>query len=160
MYPPLFAVDQTLHWANPPGPRDSSTLDPSAYTGPVPEVTHLHGGHTDEESDGYPEAWFLPAASNIPAGYAKVGSWYDYFKDQFYTKHGVLWEPGTATYQYTNDQEATTLWFHAHSLGMTRVNMYAGLAGLYLLRGGPSDAVGGLLPGAVPGSAPTATPGP
>ena len=61
--PPLFAVDQTLHWANPPGPRDTATSDPSRYTGPVPEVTHLHGGHTDEESDGYPEAWFLTDGS-------------------------------------------------------------------------------------------------
>ena len=37
-------------------------------------TTHLHGAHTYEDSDGYPEAWTLPAARNIPAGYATV-SW-------------------------------------------------------------------------------------
>jgi spore coat protein A len=55
----LLPVDPTLHWANPPGPRDerptfSST--PGRYTGPVPITTHLHGGHNAEESDGYAEA--------------------------------------------------------------------------------------------------------
>ena len=63
--PHLLSVDPTLHWANPPGgiagrdtrPTFSST--PGPYTGPVPLVTHLHGGHSAQESDGYAEAWFL-----------------------------------------------------------------------------------------------------
>jgi hypothetical protein len=58
--PHLLPVDQTLHWANPPGGpsgTDSHGTDPTRYTGPVPIVTHLHGGHSFEESDGYPEAW-------------------------------------------------------------------------------------------------------
>lgn len=33
-----------------------------------------------------------------------------------------------------NDQPASTLWYHDHSLGVTRLNVYAGLAGFYLLR--------------------------
>ena len=67
--PHLLPVDQTLHWANPPGGaqgRDRHGDDQSPYGGPVPIVTHLHGGHSAEWSDGYPEAWFLPAARNIP----------------------------------------------------------------------------------------------
>ena len=36
------------------------------YTGPVPIVTHVHGAHTTEDSDGYPEAWYLPAADEHP----------------------------------------------------------------------------------------------
>ncbi|HEY6876442.1 MAG TPA: multicopper oxidase domain-containing protein, partial [Polyangiales bacterium] len=35
---------------------------------------------------------------------------------------------------YTNRQEATALWYHDHTMGMTRINCYAGLAGVYLLR--------------------------
>ena len=141
--PPLFRVDQTLHWANP------GKTDPSAqpYLGPVPDVTHLHGAHADEESDGYPEMWFLPNAYNLPSGFSKVGPAYAYFAEKFRQKYGVRWEPGTAVSQYRNDQEATALWFHAHTLGITRLNMYAGLAGMYFLRGGPSDQVGGVLPG-------------
>ena len=47
---------------------------PDAYTGPVPMVTHVHGAvGVGDESDGYAEAWYLPAATNIPAGYATEG---------------------------------------------------------------------------------------
>src|SRR6266545_6277627 len=48
--PHLLPVDQTLHWANPPagpGNTDSRGTDPTRYTGPVPIVTHLHGGPSD-----------------------------------------------------------------------------------------------------------------
>lgn len=144
--PHILPVDQTLHWANPPGPRDQSTTNPALYTGPVPLVPHVHGGHTGEESDGYPEAWFLPNATNIPAGYINRGSFYDPFKAEAAAKYGVTWEPGTATFQYTNDQRANTMWFHDHTLGLVRQNVYAGPVGFYLLRGGPGDQVGGVLP--------------
>jgi FtsP/CotA-like multicopper oxidase with cupredoxin domain len=40
----------------------------------------------------------------------------------------------TKTYTYANDQQATTLWYHDHALSITRLNVYAGLAGFYLLR--------------------------
>jgi spore coat protein A len=154
--PHLLAVDPTLHWANPPGglagrdSRPSFTNTPSAYTGPVPIVTHLHGGHTSQESDGFTEAWYLPTATNIPAGFATEGSEYDTFKIQFLNQWGAAWEPGTAVFQYANDQRASTLWYHDHTLGMTRLNVYAGPAGFYLLRGGPDDAVLGTLPGPAP----------
>ena len=35
---------------------------------------------------------------------------------------------------YPNTQEGATLWFHDHALGVTRLNVYAGLAGFYFLR--------------------------
>jgi FtsP/CotA-like multicopper oxidase with cupredoxin domain len=155
--PHLLPVDPTLHWANPVGGisgrdmRPTFTSPPHPYTGPVPLVTHLHGGHSAEESDGYPEAWYLPDANNIPAGYATVGSFYDEFKLTFDGKVGVTWDPGTAVFQYGNDQRASTLWFHDHTLGMTRLNVYAGPAGFYLLRGGSSDLPDGILPGPAPG---------
>jgi len=37
-------------------------------------------------------------------------------------------------YYYANEQPPATLWYHDHSLGITRLNVYAGLAGFYLLR--------------------------
>jgi bilirubin oxidase len=144
----LLPIDQTLHWANPTTGPDLAGLDPTRYLGPVPMVPHLHGAHVTQESDGYPEAWFLPAASNIPAGYAAVGSRYDQFKSEAEMAYGQTWEPGTAVYQYPNDQRAATLWFHDHSLGMTRANVYAGPAGFYLIRGGPDDLASGLPAGA------------
>jgi spore coat protein A len=151
--PHLLPVDQTLHWANPPGGpsgTDSHGSDPTPYTGPVPIVTHLHGGHSGEESDGFTEAWYLPAARNIPAGFARVGSFYERFRAEAQRLYGQAWTPGSAVFQYDNDQRAATMWYHDHTLGMTRSNVYAGPAGFYLLRGGPADAVVGTLPGPAP----------
>jgi len=149
--PHLFAIDQTLHWANPVGPRDFHGMDPNPYTGPVPMVTHVHGAHVDEESDGYPEAWWLPAAKDIPP-YIQftTGTYYDQYKAIAEAKYGQTWDPGSAVYQYRNDQRAATLWYHDHSLGMTRLNVYAGPAGFYNLRGGSSDLPDGILPGPAP----------
>jgi bilirubin oxidase len=151
--PHLLPVDQTLHWANPPGGvtgRDMHGIDPKPYRGPVPIVTHLHGHHSTDESDGFPEAWYLPAARNIPRGFATAGTWYDYFRRKFGATWGGDWEPGSATFGYANAQRATTLWYHDHSLGMTRVNLYAGPVGFYLIRGGPHDLPPGVLPGPAP----------
>jgi bilirubin oxidase len=155
--PHILPVDPTLHWANPSGGasgrdmRPGFASTPGPYTGPVPIVTHLHGGHSAQESDGYAEAWYLPAAINIPDGFAKEGTWYDFFKSEFSNKFGQDWQLGTATFQYQNDQRAGTLWYHDHTLGMTRLNVYAGPAGFYLLRRGPGDLPDPLLPGPAPG---------
>lgn len=40
----------------------------------------------------------------------------------------------SAVYHYPNQQHAATLWYHDHALGITRLNVYAGLSGFYLLR--------------------------
>ena len=154
--PHLLSVDPTIHWANPGGGlsgRDSRPqfgTTPGPYRGPIPFVTHVHGAHVRDDSDGYPEAWYLPAARDIPAGFAPVGSFYDQFGRQFRDRTGVAWDRGTATFQYSNDQRATTLWFHSHELGLTRLNIYAGLSGFYLLRGGGTDLPPGVLPGPAP----------
>jgi FtsP/CotA-like multicopper oxidase with cupredoxin domain len=136
--PHLLPIDQTLHWANPPGGlagRDRRGFDQAPYMGPVPIVTHVHGAHTTEDSDGYAEAWYLPDAKDIPKGYATTGTFFDYFT----AKYGHGWKPGTASFKYPNDQPATTLWYHDHTLGMTRANVYAGPAGYWLIRGGQYD---------------------
>jgi FtsP/CotA-like multicopper oxidase with cupredoxin domain len=143
--PHLLPVDPTLHWANPPGgrtgrdTRPTFTETPGPYTGPVPIVTHVHGAvGVGDESDGYAEAWYLPKAGNIPAGYATKGTWYDFFSGKAMTKYGAAWGPGFAVFQYPNANRASTIWYHDHALGMTRLNVYAGPAGFYLIRGGPA----------------------
>lgn len=154
--PHLLPVDPTLHWANPQGgiprrdTRPAFTSTPGPYTGPVPIVTHLHGGHNTQESDGYPEAWYLPRASDIPDGYARVGTFYEHFRTLFENQFDAMWKPGAAVFQYANQERAATSWFHDHALGVTRLNVYAGLAGFYLLRGGPADLPDGVLPGPAP----------
>lgn len=154
--PPLLTVDPTIHWANPPGGvagRDSTptfTSKPPPYTGPQPMVVHLHGAHVFEESDGLPETWYLPAARNIPRGFATVGTDYDPFRQEALDRWGVRWSPGTLTSVYPNDQRATTLWYHDHVLGMTRLNAHTGLVGFYILSGGDADAPAGTVPGPRP----------
>jgi FtsP/CotA-like multicopper oxidase with cupredoxin domain len=148
--PHLLPVDQTLHWSNPPGgvagrdtrPDWSGQSTPGSYTGPVPIVTHVHGAvGVGDESDGYTEAWYLPDANNIPAGYATEGTWYDFFAGKAAASYGATWGSGYATFQYPNDNRASTIWYHDHALGMTRLNVYAGPAGFYLIRGGVDDTV-------------------
>jgi FtsP/CotA-like multicopper oxidase with cupredoxin domain len=139
----LLPVDQTLHWANPPagpGNQDSHGKNAALYQGPVPIITHLHGGESQQQFDGFPEAWYLPDARNIPPDYATTGSFFDVFKNLPSNTLGSQWGPGAAVFEYDNQQAATTLWYHDHTLGMTRLNVYAGPAGFYLLRGGPFDA--------------------
>jgi FtsP/CotA-like multicopper oxidase with cupredoxin domain len=164
--PHLLPVDQTLHWANPPGgvagrdTRPVFTTTPGPYGGPVPMVTHVHGAvGVGDESDGYAEAWYLPAANNIPGGHATVGTWYDFFSDKAATNFGATWGPGYATFQYPNAGRASTDWYHDHTLGMTRLNVYAGPAGFYIIRGGPGgdtavldsrDGTVAVLPGPAP----------
>lgn len=146
--PHLLPVDPTLHWANPPGGtsgrdmRPTFAATPGPYAGPVPIVTHVHGmSRVTDDSDGYAEAWFLPDAKNIPAGYAREGSWYEFFKRKATRSWGGNWSRGSAIFRYPNTQRASTLWYHDHTLGMTRLNVYAGPAGFYLIRGGPDDAL-------------------
>ena len=153
-------VDQTLHWANPgftpcadlAKTKDCTTNDPTPYTGPVPIVTHVHGAHVMPHSDGYPEAWWLPAG--VDASVSDMSG--TLFDDSTGTNPGNL---GYADYSYLNTQPATTLWYHDHTLGMTRLNVYAGPAGFWLIRGGAFDSVTDgvtLLPGVIPGPAPVA----
>ena len=51
--------------------------------------------------------------------------------------------PGQSTLcSYDNDQPATMLWYHDHALGITRFNIYAGLAGLYIIRDPEEQSLG------------------
>jgi len=51
--------------------------------------------------------------------------------------------PGeSVVYDYPNNQIAAPLWYHDHVMGITRLNVYAGLVGLYLIRDDEEDALG------------------
>jgi len=110
--PHLLPIDTGIHWA-------LMDADPAYPSSGVPVVTHLHGGHNRSESDGLPDAWFTPWSSTG-------------------RQTGRLFNE---TYAYENDQEAATLWYHDHALGVTRLNVYAGLAGFYILRDENEDAL-------------------
>jgi len=125
-----YSTDQTLHWADPLAPWPKANLCMQIggiplfgsfcaqnYEGPIAAVPHLHGGEVPAEIDGSPDSWFTSDGQ--------------YTGHKFYTakgapKNGVL-------YKYPNLQEAAPVWFHDHTLGATRLNVYAGLAGAYLI---------------------------
>jgi spore coat protein A, manganese oxidase len=74
---------------------------------PVRMNTHLHGGYVAGASDGNPY--------QEPAEY----------------------RPGQIqSVVYPNQQSAALLWYHDHADQITRLNVYAGLLGLYILRDG------------------------
>ena len=104
--PHLLPVDTSLHWCySLPGYQQYSIANNG-----VPLVTHLHGGHSKDIYDGNPEFFFSP----------------------YWGVKGPRWT--SKKYVYDNDQGAGTLWYHDHALGITRLNVYAGLAGFYIIR--------------------------
>ena len=145
--PHILPIDQTLNWANPPGgdaERDSDmNKSKEPYTGPVPVITHVHGLDSYQFSDGYPESWFLPNANNIDPSYAIVGSKYEYFNMEYLKQFHCErpWKPGSQTSIYRNCDSDGTYWYHDHTLGITRNNVYAGMAGFYILRNNPNTQI-------------------
>ncbi len=99
-------VDTSLHWAYSLHGYDRFSIDQDG----VPIVPHVHGGHTDFRFDGNPEFFFSPG----------------------YTVRGPQWRD--KKYVYQNDQPAGTVWYHDHAVGITRLNVYAGMAGFYIIR--------------------------
>ncbi|NLA86392.1 MAG: copper oxidase, partial [Clostridiales bacterium] len=77
----------------------------------VPVVTRLHGAAMAAAVNGHPDAWFTCNAETGPA-----------YRTPLYT--------------YPNRQDAATLWYHDNARGFAGANIYAGLAGFYLLRSG------------------------
>lgn len=134
----FLPVDPTIHWANPTGMAMDMTSTnvnapayPPGYTEtqtPVPIVTHLHGGEVQSTSDGGPTAWFTANGQHGPTYNTAVPT-----------------EANAAVDFYPNGQQPTTLWYHDHALGVTRLNVMSGLAGFYLIRNS-SDPVEKLLP--------------
>ena len=89
-------------------------------------VVHLHGGHQEWQSDGDALAWYT-------AGWATTGpNW----------RQRAL--------NYDNSRGPGMLFYHDHADCITRLNVYAGLAGLFILRNSSLDAALGLPSG--PGS--------
>jgi spore coat protein A len=88
-------------------------------------VTHLHGARVESASDGRPDGWFT----------------------QRFAQKGDFWSK--ATYHDANDQGAGTLGYHDHRLGITRLNVFAGLSGMYLLR--DDQELGLIASGVLPG---------
>jgi FtsP/CotA-like multicopper oxidase with cupredoxin domain len=117
----LLPVDESLHWCySLPGYEQYSIKNDG-----VPIITHLHGGHSDFQFDGNPEFFYTPGNviqgpqwANAPGGF-------------------------TNTFTYDIDVPAGNLWYHDHALGLTRLNVYAGMAGFFFVRDGADSGLPG-----------------
>jgi FtsP/CotA-like multicopper oxidase with cupredoxin domain len=142
-----------------PGAKDMACYTENRAT------LHLHGGITPWISDGTPHQWTVPPGESTM--YPK-GVSVSYVPDMWYDSSGATVpecagkntcatpgatnNPGSGalTFYYTNEQSARLLFYHDHSWGITRLNVYAGEAAGYLITdkteqsltapGGPLDA--------------------
>ncbi|KAL5716148.1 Leucine permease transcriptional regulator [Ranunculus cassubicifolius] len=76
----------------------------------IPTVVHLHGGIDEPQSDGNSMSWFTAN----------------------FQQKGPTWSK--SKYIYHNAQQPGNLWYHDHAMGLTRVNLLAGLIGAYTIR--------------------------
>jgi len=109
---------------------------------------HLHGGRTPWISDGTPHQWITPSGESQAYG---KGVSVAYVPDMWYDASGASIPgcagqltcstpgatnnpgPGSQTYYYTNQQSARLLFYHDHAWGITRLNVYVGMAAGYLI---------------------------
>ncbi len=107
-----------LGFAHPVSFAFDPTLEHAITTTGIPICSHVHGAEVEPQSDGGPLTWFTP-------GFAEKGAdW----------KHEV--------YHYANNQLPATIWYHDHAFGYTRHNVYAGLAGYYIIRDPGNEPAG------------------
>jgi spore coat protein A len=119
----LVGMDQTISMQN---DQSLATVYPPTkqvtYTGNdivgVPIAVHFHGGDNKAEFDGGPDQWTTPRRQQIGPGVVP----------------GTNAGAASLAYTYTNAQEAAMMWYHDHGEGVTRINAYGGLAGLYVIR--------------------------
>jgi FtsP/CotA-like multicopper oxidase with cupredoxin domain len=117
----FLPVDPTVMGAG-MGPLGMNAM-PMDYTQNRANI-HLHGGATPWISDGTPHQWITPAGENTP-----------YPKGVSVVNVPDMPDPGdgSMTFYYTNQQSARLMFYHDHSYGITRLNVYAGEAAPYLV---------------------------
>jgi len=87
-------------------------------------LIHMHGGDTPWISDGEPHSWITPAGET------------NQYKRGVTTQNVPdMADPGlgSQTYYYPNNQSARMMWYHDHSVGATRINVYAGIVSAFML---------------------------
>jgi spore coat protein A, manganese oxidase len=96
---------------------DPTLMHAETTTG-IPITTHVHGAEVEPQSDGGPMSWFTP-------DFAETGPT---FAGEVRT--------------YVNTQLPSTIWYHDHAFGYTRHNVYAGLAGFYIITDPATEPAG------------------
>ena len=112
---------------------------------------HLHGGITPWISDGTPHQWITPAneMTSWPEGVIvrQVPDMVGLDRPAGVPDCSAP-DDGCMTFYYTNQQSSRFMFYHDHSWGITRLNVYAGEAAGYIIRDDTETALinSGLLP--------------
>ncbi len=133
------------------GEADRSMMDRMMCFAENRATLHLHGGITPWISDGTPHQWITPAdeMTSWPEGVIvrqvpdMVG-----LDRPAGVPDCTAADDGCMSFYYTNQQSARFMFYHDHSWGITRLNVYAGEAAGYIIRDETEQALidGGLLP--------------
>ena len=113
---------------------------------------HLHGGNTPWISDGTPHQWITPANEDTPwpqgVSVKDVPDMIGTGRPAGVPDCGAA-DDGCQTFYYTNQQSARLMFYHDHSWGITRLNVYAGEAAGYVLRDAVEQQLidSGIIPG-------------
>lgn len=119
-------VDPQVPMCNDPATKPDMVASGHCYSDNR-AIIHLHGGITPWISDGTPHQWITPADENTP------------FPEGVSVKNvpdmANVDDPtdGVQTFYYTNAQSARLMFYHDHSWGITRLNVYAGMAAPYII---------------------------
>ncbi|MFM9836301.1 MAG: fibronectin type III domain-containing protein [Methylophilaceae bacterium] len=110
-------------------------------------LLHLHGGDNPWISDGTPHEWIAPAGeadANNPLSVAAEAAAKGvapadaagYLRGASAVNVPDMPDPGPGamTYYFPNGESARLMWYHDHSFGLTRLNVYAGEAAPYKLQ--------------------------
>jgi len=100
----LTCIDETLDWAY----NIEGFKDLTVEKDSVPVVVHLHGTHSEDEYDGHATAFYTPNFEVTGPRFQQE----DYFYENL---------PGT-------------MWYHDHTHGITRLNVWAGMVGFWIVR--------------------------
>jgi len=133
------------------GEADRSMMDRMMCFAENRATLHLHGGITPWISDGTPHQWITPAdeMTSWPEGVAvrqvpdMVG-----LDRPAGVPDCTAPDDGCMTFYYTNQQSSRFMFYHDHSWGITRLNVYAGEAAPYLISDPTEQALvdSGILP--------------
>jgi FtsP/CotA-like multicopper oxidase with cupredoxin domain len=147
MGPEMVSTTNPLEMMAEPDPRKPMCGEQPKPRGCYTEnraTLHLHGGVTPWISDGTPHQWITPANEDTPypqgvsvRSVPDMDPQYDSSTD------------GAMTFFYTNQQSARLMFYHDHSWGITRLNVYAGEAAAYVIEDATEKALvsSGIIPG-------------
>jgi FtsP/CotA-like multicopper oxidase with cupredoxin domain len=112
---------------------------------------HLHGGDSPWISDGTPHQWIAPAAqrgvfNSVTPAIADVNH---FMKGASAKNVPDMPDPGEGaqTYYFPNNQTGRMMWYHDHTYGLTRLNVYSGQAAPYFIQDAAQDALLAATPG-------------